>query len=1166
MTNAKGLVRLVNDTAQRRLVTNLNRHTVLRRFVQSARVAAAGAAVGSVGIVACAPKDGTARQSESVTSQGALPTRNAGLAFYDDSDDTKDIWVSLADRQTSSDTFAKGCYSQPAVWNVPVRVGPTPSQLKDCWEGDAIPAGLPSGIWATGEIHSPTVARLTHAWVILYTATKATTSQQCIGAASGAHPAGPFPFHSNQEVYCPPSGGSASDPELYYDRQVNQWFLLWAEDVGACDSRIMIQQLDPSSVTLTGSPRELLSSADPNVRFSEIPSTVCNGHPRRRIESPAMVRSDPADPANPTTTSNLWLLFSANDRASNNYATGWAVCGTQSPAAGSACQVNTGIASSEFRPLWGDPGRIASISGVNAAPILDWPPLPGLGGLSLAVKSPTSPSPQPVYAAAQMLFGPAPGELIFRFDKSGPRPALLEADPVSWYGAPNTFGRPGTPGNAIYPTDSAGFTTPSGQPVSSRPVNGFAWSDPGLFGLFNEVSTDGTLFTGAKSNVSNNVVPSANVTRLGAFDPKTSRWQNIPILTSTGAQSISSNTSPFWSVAQPALPEPMNAGGFVADIQALENNAVAFVISAGFPAAYWGFFGNPGPVDTNAGVWPTFGIATKIGEQWQVLSQNQWTGAQLRALPGSNAALAQQICPENPGVLPAGESDCQALNEIAAMPRSKDLIITQYLSNDGGLAALHYAPIAGSSPVRYSIQWTGSFRYPRANLTNNANPRRAIIADIKEIQVDRSSAVNDERFVISFDLSFADGNNNPPPPNVIQEFSYHANQTDLNLRITPTSPPILGYASARYDKDGNLWAKGTAEIGIYAKDPTTGRKISTSACGFDPNNTEFQYFTGIDWGKACAPDYVIRQPETLYWDHNELFPPPDRPPALVRSFGPMEMTEHPTDNIMVAMNIGGFNSDPSQLLPIRYSGAGAAMKFDIGNVTDTGLGFFAPLQWKGLRPGSFDRNGRMWFVVDHVGGGANPPPHWVGAADVAQLFDPPPVVLAATTDMPTVTVQAENIAATSTKTCTYTNSCTRNSAGSLVVDPAVLVQTSSREDPTAVAGTGAGTELVTDSGGVGHKAGRADYKVYVPVTGNYKISYFVKASGAAGGNIVLVVDPGPNQSPPIGTTVDSTSWGLVANDTLIQLSQGVHTLALTPPASTAAAQWHLDYFSLTRQP
>lgn len=1132
---------------------------LLKALALSAKVGAFGTALGAVIVGACGPGEDPPSKSsvERLIVQGSLPTVNPALAF----DSTSNVWVSLSDHQSLSDSFAKPCNSSDPVWskgfaNVPVRIGPTPAQLKDCWEGDAIPNGLPSGIWGTGPISSPTVARLTNAWVILYTATKVDSSQTCIGAASGAVPQGPFPFHSIQAVVCPASA-SVSDPQLYFDLQTNQWFLLWTEDVGTADSRLMIQALDPSAVTLMpgSSPRELLRSNDPNVRFAEIPA-LDGGAPRRRVESPSMVRSG---------TGELWLLFSANDAKSNNYATAWAACGTGSPTTGTTCTLpNASLPNSQFRPWWGDMNRTASVAGVNAAPFINWPALPGFGGMSLAVKSPTSATPQPIYAVNQMRFGAAPGELVFRFDDAGPKPALFEADPVNWYGAANTFGDPRfvppDGGAPYYPTSSAGLTTPSGQTVSSRGVSGFAWSAPRVSGLFNEVSTDGTLFTSGLGS-SLNVAPAADVTLLGAFDQKTNQWLNIPILTSTGASSIPGRTSAFWSFVNPNIPEPMNAGGFIADIQALDNNAIAFVNSAGFPAAYWGLPGGSPPADTNAGVWPTFGIATKVNDQWQVLRQNQWTGADLRNLAGSDLTLARQICPESQDVLPAGESDCQCFNEIAMMPRSKDLVITQYLSNDGGLAALHYEIIPGSNPAAYAIKWMGSFKYPRT-VKNGLN--KTIVADIKEIQVDPSSLPDDERFVIDFDLSFVDFSQ-PPPPNVIQEFSYHPNATDLGQRITPTSAPILGYGNARYDKDGNLWAYGLAGYAVYAKGPN-GRKISTSACGFEPNNMTFDYLTGDDWGKRCAPDYVIREPELLYWFHRDIFKPQDPPKYWP---GITEFSHHPTDSIMVGMNIGDLNPDVGQLVPVRYSGSGAAMKFEIGNVTDTGLGFFAPLEGKALRPGSFDKLGRMWFIVSHSNGSGFAT-NWVASNDIAQLFDPPAVVLSAVQNT-AVRIQAENIAASSMKTCTQTNSCAIDANGSVIVDPVVLVQTSSRQDPDAKAGTGDGTVLVTDKGvlpdgsNLGHKAGRADYKVFIPQTGNYKVSYFAKASGTTGGDIVLVVDPDTNPSTPITTTVTTTSWTTLSNPTAFQLSAGLHTIALTPPASTSTAQWHLDYFTLTRQ-
>jgi hypothetical protein len=205
---------------------------------------------------------------------GSLPSTNPTLVFDDRPGSTNDRWISLSDSESLLDAqsrprpLATPCDpNDTAAWakgwaNVPYRVGPTPAQLRGCWEGDAMPGGPPG--WArnaAGSVTSPTIGRI-NTWVLFYTAVRADDGRRCIGAAVSQSPVGPGWIHSTPLV-CP-SGVSAYDPQLYYDRQTNGWYLLWAEDVAPCGSRIRIQALDGNGA-LTGTPRTLLTATTPGL-------------------------------------------------------------------------------------------------------------------------------------------------------------------------------------------------------------------------------------------------------------------------------------------------------------------------------------------------------------------------------------------------------------------------------------------------------------------------------------------------------------------------------------------------------------------------------------------------------------------------------------------------------------------------------------------------------------------------------------------------------------------------------------------------------------------------------------------------------------------------------------------------------------------------------------
>jgi hypothetical protein len=312
------------------------------------------------------------------------------------------------------------CDPTDPVWDkgfayFPYRVGPAPDQLADCYEGDMLPGG--PGPWAehvNGNNWAPTLAEIGDVWWLFYTARKAGSGQQCIGVAASNSPTGPNWLHRAQPLICPANGWWAIDPEVFYDRQTQAWYLLW--DAGPLN----IQRFDPANGTLTGAVRPLLHESHPDLGFDEFVRP--DGQLVATIENPTMVRAD---------SGQLWLFFSAGQWDSNNYATGWAVCGTANPTVGPQCGlVNSFDPPTRYRPWWGWSQRTAPVSGVDARPFQAFPDVTGFGGLSLASVNPTATTPQTVYATAHMYWGGAANrmrtQLVYRLITSGTTAALVE--------------------------------------------------------------------------------------------------------------------------------------------------------------------------------------------------------------------------------------------------------------------------------------------------------------------------------------------------------------------------------------------------------------------------------------------------------------------------------------------------------------------------------------------------------------------------------------------------------------------------------------------------------------------------------------------------------------------------------------------------------------------
>jgi hypothetical protein len=1082
-------------------------------------------------------------------AQGSLPSVNPKVVR------DGDRWVSVTDGVSLSAPGARACNPSDTTWSdgfahVPYRVGPAPAQMEDCWSGDAMPDG--PAAWAdraAGSVTSPTLAQIGTNWWLAYTAIRAGTGQRCIGLAVSNAPTGPAWIHAGQPLVCPAGGLWAGDPELFYDRQAAAWFLLWRDEANACDQRIRVQRFDPSTGLLTGTPRELLVATTPALGFDEVGGWgLCPGGLRHDIGSPAMVRADSGE---------LWLLFSANDPASANYATGWALCGGGAPTEGTSCVVPNALdPASRYKPMWGARARTAPQPGVDASPVLGFPDLPGFGGLSLAVANPTAAGTQPVHAVSQFRWPAAPNprlQFSTRLDTTSGVPALFDSAVVQWHGAPGTFGN--------LPNMSR---TVTGQSLSTRAVDGFAWP-PGRDGIFNEVTADGTIFVSGNDQNAGFFGQSADDLVVGAYDPRYSSWTNVKVRTSGGSETIaplpSSQVSPERWGWHPEVWGEHLAGASVGDVQAVDNgNAVLFSTMVGYPFPY---YDRPAPAE---GVWPTFGIISRGPDnRWQVRSgpgwTNQWTGAQIAATVPRNPAqptvpsVSERACPPMTGH-PAGFTSCRGPNEMALLPASRDVIVALYAGDGGGagttgLMSLRITPGAGG---RYDVRVTGFYQLPVISNPVTPDPNDHIIMAAKSVEVDPTSTVGDERFVLLSDL-FTEDDGNPDTipfyagPSTAIEFSYDSRTG----AIRPVSAPVLGpdretptsglsgIGVAKYDTDGNLWTFGR-RLTIYAKE-NGQRRITTPQC-FDPAvPMERQFFrdtvTGAEiWGRVCQPHYEFDQFTTT------------------NPFVIYQLAEDPATKTMVVQHT--FVS--ADLHAIRRTGTGANMSFTISQVTEPGRRELPKIDGGVLeqRPGVFDRTGRYWFSIDHrppqrpevvfpdgpdpgtfpdkIRPGVvprTPAAHWIASVDVASLFESEAAML------PSTAIEAEHSTTAGTMR-------TIRADGTAVISPLV------RPRPCSVIFGCPGYEVERSAS----SPGPVDHLLWAPTAGAYRLSYFV--NGAAGATISASIDGGAPSATSVAT---AGAWTTVPGPT-VQLRRGTNRLRLSSPAGSGT--WALGTISVTR--
>jgi hypothetical protein len=152
------------------------------------------------------------------------------------------------------------------------------------------PWAAPGSVWAPAAlVRGPTT-------VLYYTVREAFTGRQCLSAAVGSAPGGPFLDPSSAPLECGTTG--AIDPSPFVDANGNAYLLYKTER----PARIVSRLLAPDGRSFAGPPREILA---PTQRWE-------GGN----VEAPSMFR----------TGSAYWLLYSGNDWNGRGYAQGIARC------------------------------------------------------------------------------------------------------------------------------------------------------------------------------------------------------------------------------------------------------------------------------------------------------------------------------------------------------------------------------------------------------------------------------------------------------------------------------------------------------------------------------------------------------------------------------------------------------------------------------------------------------------------------------------------------------------------------------------------------------------------------------------------------------------------------------------------------------------------------
>ncbi|MDQ8047360.1 MAG: hypothetical protein REI11_22325, partial [Patulibacter sp.] len=406
-------------------------------------------------------------------------------------------------------------------------------------------------------------------------------------------------------------------------------------------------------------------------------------------------------------------------------------------------------------------------------------------------------------------------------------PALACAAPaLRVYGAAGTFG--GLTGATASPT---------GQSLAAQPIAGWGFL-PGQSAYFPAIGAGGTVLIANEPQTDNQLLPTARQMVVSTFDPATQRFRNVVVPTSTGRTDLGGP----WPNASSTV-----GGGDVSDLEPVQIDGqprIAFTSAMPF----WGWNAASG------GEYPTVGFLSRSSTGvWAPDTKHVLTASTIAARSGSTGACTTKNAPST-GTF----GDCHMPAELAQLPASGDLVMTQYAFDDAARPSGRISVL----DTRGRVQ--ASYAYPAITLPNGTT----LAVHPREVDADPLGSTGDERFVVVFDAETGGGAlGDPPTAGAIQEFRFDASAR----RIVPTSAPVLsgdrdrssgqalGFETAQYGSDGSLWVAqsrtGTLQAGplaIYHR--VAG---SASVLGDRPACAASPSWRGQAWGRACAPDERI---------------------------------------------------------------------------------------------------------------------------------------------------------------------------------------------------------------------------------------------------------------------------------------------------------------------
>ncbi|MGF7238772.1 MAG: hypothetical protein ACQSGP_28015 [Frankia sp.] len=468
---------------------------------------------------------------------------------------------------------------------------------------------------------------------------------------------------------------------------------------------------------------------------------------------------------------------------------------------------------------------------------------------------------------------------------------------LSLFGAPGSFG--GLQGSrAVRTVDVPGW--------------GFG---PGQSAYMSTVAADGTVFIGTTPFTDDQSKLTGTGMELGVYDPARNRFTRVVVPSSTGSTAEPRPQAQYRGIG----------GGDVSDVLVVPaaGGGQRLLFASSMPYYGWNV--------ARYGTLPTIGQLAPAGRAgWRFDPTTSWDAGRLAAtLP---TVRSQQAFPT---MATARTRDSRGAAALARLPRSGHVVVAQYFGvsqTDRGARTEQGALFVLDTSGKVHATW----QYPNVSVLG-----QTVVVSPREVVADPTSALGDERFVVTLDARMTNGKVAPFP---VQEFSYAPGDGAAGRgTITPKSTAVRAaqdgtrMETACFADDGTLYVARTTSDGLRAAPLAVYPKIAGER-GLVRRAPAVGDWANTSWAATCSADYLV--------------------PATARGGLVRGVSHDPTTGTILLAGLDGLVQD------VHPAGRGTRMTFRVGVGLDLGLNRLRgpATHYVGLRRGCVDATRRIFWL------------------------------------------------------------------------------------------------------------------------------------------------------------------------------------------------------------